>query len=82
MREEIEPLVLRVALAGGVNEGEALGPARLAEALRESDEELLRHPVTAVAGSGEHVAVVQDGDRVLDGNDLLQHLSGRHRVRG
>src|SRR5207247_4113764 len=72
VREEIEPLVLRVALAGGVNEGEAPRPARLPKALRESDEERLRHPVTAVAGRGEHGALGHAGLCDLAGDDLLE----------
>ena len=71
--EVIEALVLAVALTSGMDEGEAPGRARFHEAFFQRDEELLGNAVPAIAGGGEHVTVVKHGDRILDGDDLLQH---------
>jgi hypothetical protein len=52
----------------------------LEEAFLERLEELLRHSVAAVARGGQHVAVAQHGDGILDRDDLLEDLSRAHRL--
>ncbi len=76
--EPVEPFLLGIPLARCMHEREAARGARLKEALLERGQQLLRHSMPAVAGRCEHVAILEHRDRVLDRNDLLEHLSRSH----
>jgi hypothetical protein len=72
--EVVQAPSLPVPLAARVHEGEPAGSTRIEETTLEGVDELLRHPVAAVAGGGDGVPVANQGHRIFDG----EHLAQRH----
>ncbi len=61
MTEMIESALLPVALAARMDEGQPARSAGVKKAPLELDDELVRRAVAAIAGSGDGVAVADEG---------------------